>query len=452
MSNRAEVKKQIERDGIEFLLVQFVDINGAAKVKMMPASSFDDALETGAGFAGGAVSGAGQGPHSHDMMARIDLDTYTPVSWKPNTARFASDIFVDEQPHPYCSRTNLKRVLAEARSRGYVFNVGMEPEHFLVTRNDDGSISVWDPDGVDGLAKPCYDFRSMAPAMEYLQEITTSLNALGWGVYQCDHEDANGQYEINFDYKDALTTSDRIIFFKMAASQIAKKYGAIATFMPKPFGDRTGSGMHAHYHLSDAKTGQGVFRDDNDGRGLGCSQLAYHFIGGVLQHARALCAVTSPTGNCYKRLRLGEGLQSGRSGYTWTPAFISYGDNNRTQMIRTAGPGHFEDRTISAAVNPYLGLAAYLAAGLDGIENKLDPGDPNLGNLYARSLSEIRSEGIRILPQSLAEAIGELREDAVIKAALGPIAEEFIDLKTRECATYDQQVTRWEVDQYLTLS
>jgi len=452
MSNRAEVKKQIERDGIEFLLVQFVDINGAAKVKMMPASSFDDALETGAGFAGGAVSGAGQGPHSHDMMARIDLDTYTPVSWKPNTARFASDIFVDEKPHPYCSRTNLKRVLAEARSRGYVFNVGMEPEHFLITRNEDGSIQVWDPDGVDTLAKPCYDFRSMAPAMEYLQELTTSLNALGWGVYQCDHEDANGQYEVNFDYKDALTTSDRIVFFKMAASQIAKKYGAIATFMPKPFSDRTGSGMHAHYHLADAKTGQDVFRDDNDGRGLGCSQLAYHFIGGVLQHARALCAVTSPTVNCYKRLRLGEGLQSGRSGYTWSPAFISYGDNNRTQMIRTAGPGHFEDRTISAAVNPYLGLAAYLAAGLDGIENKLDPGDPNLGNLYARSLSEIRSEGIRILPQSLAEAIGELREDAVIKAALGPIAEEFIDLKTRECATYDQQVTRWEVDQYLTLS
>ena len=450
MSDREQVRQQLKADGIEFLLAQFVDIHGSAKVKMTPTSALDDMIDDGAGFAGAAVWGAGQGPHSHDMLARIDLDTYTPLPWLPNTARFAADLFVDGESYPYCPRTNLKRVLGEVHDKGYIFNVGMEPEHFLVTRNEDGSIQPWDPDRVDRLAKPCYDFRAMAPTMGYLQELTTSLNRLGWGVYQADHEDANGQYEVNFDYADALTTADRITFFKMATSQIAKKYGAIATHMAKPFSDRTGSGLHIHFHLADARTGKVVFEDSSDARGLGCSQLGYHFVGGVLHHARALCAVTSPTVNCYKRLQLGEGLYSGRSGFTWTPAFVSYGDNNRTQMIRTAGPGHFEDRTVSAGCNPYLTLAAYVAAGMDGIEKQIDPGDPNLGNMYERSLTEIREAGIQILPQSLWEAIEELQGDDVIKSALGPIADELIELKIKEWQTYDGQVTKWEVDEYLT--
>ena len=424
MATRATMKKRLKQEGIEFLLVQFVDITGAAKVKMVPVSSLDDAVTEGAGFAGAAVWGLGQGPHSHDMLARIDLDSYARLAWQPNTVRFASDLFVDGESYPYCARTNLKRVLDAAKKKGYVFNVGMEPEHFLVSRNADGSIRPWDPDNVDSLAKPCYDFRSMAPAMAYLQDLTQALNALGWGVYQCDHEDANGQYEVNFDYADALTSSDRIIFFKMATSQLAKKYGAIATHMPKPFADRTGSGLHVHYHLADAKTGKNLFVDTKDTRGLGCSKLAYHFIGGILHHARALCAVASPTVNCYKRLQLGSGLYSSRSGFTWTPAFITYGDNNRTQMIRTAG--------------------------LDGIERKLEPGEPNLGNMYERSLEDIRKAGIGILPQSLTEAIEALRQDEVIQSALGPIAPEFIAMKANEWAIYDHQISRWEIDQYLT--
>jgi len=450
MASREQIRKRMQKDGIEFILVQFVDVTGAAKVKMVPVSSFDDAIDEGAGFAGAAVWGVGQGPHSHDMLARIDLDTYTPIPWLENTARFAGDLYVDGESYPFCPRTNLKRVLADFKKKGYIFNIGMEPEHFLVTRNEDGSISPWNPDGVDGLAKPCYDFRSMAPAIDYLQELTTSLNKLGWGVYQCDHEDANGQFEVNFDYADAMTTSDRIIFFKMATSQIAKKYGAIATHMPKPFSDRTGSGLHMHYHVANARGGKNLFVDSKDKRKLGCSKLAYHFIGGVLHHARALCALTCPTVNCYKRLQLGEGLYSSRSGFTWTPAFISYGDNNRTQMIRTAGPGHFEDRTVSAGCNPYLAVAAYVAAGLDGIEKKMEPGEPNLGNMYERPLEEIRKSGIRILPQSLWGAIEELQNDKVILDALGPIADAFVDYKIKEWETYDRQVTRWEVNEYLT--
>jgi len=450
MASREAIRTQIEQDGIEFLLAQFVDIHGSAKVKMVPASCLDDMIDAGAGFAGAAVWGVGQQPHSHDMLARIDLDSYTPLPWMPNTARFAADLFVDDVSYPFCPRTNLKRVLAEARDAGYVFNVGMEPEHFLVTRNTDGSIAPWNPDGVDNLAKPCYDYRSMSPAMAYLQDLTLALNALDYGVYQCDHEDGNGQYEVNFDYADALTTSDRIIFFKMATSQIAKKYGAIATHMPKPFADRTGSGLHAHFHLAAARSGKNLFIDNKDERGLGCSELAYHFIGGIMHHARALCAITSPTVNCYKRLQLGEGLYSSRSGFTWTPAFITYGDNNRTQMIRTAGPGHFEDRAFSAAANPYLALAAYLTAGLDGVKRGLEPGEPNLGDMYERPAAEIAKAGIKVLPQSLSEALEELRQDELVQSALGPIAEEFIAMKANEWAEYDCQVSRWEVDQYLT--
>ena len=450
MTTREEIRKRIAADGIEFLLVQFVDMHGAAKVKMVPASKLDSMIDSGAGFAGAAVQGMGQGPHSHDMLARIDLDTYAPLTWRPNTARFASNLFVDGEPHPYCPRTNLMRMLDIAASRGLRFNVGMEPEHFLVVRNEDGSISPWNPDLVDTLSKPCYDFRSVSPAMDYLQEVTNALNTLDWGVYQADHEDANGQYEINFDYADALVTADRVTFFKMATSQIAKKYGAIATYMPKPFADRTGSALHVHFHVADVKTNENVFLDEGDGRNLGLSQLAYHFIGGILSHARALAAVCSPTINCYKRLQVGEGLTSGRSGFTWTPAFVSYGDNNRTQMIRTAGPGHCEDRTLSSGCNPYLALAAYLAAGLDGIDKKLDPGEPNLGNLYEEPLAEIRKRGIDVLPQSLGESLGALREDEVVQGGLGVASEEFIKSKVNELAVYDGQVTPWEIDSYLT--
>lgn len=448
---RAALKMQLQKEGVDYLLVQFVDLHGSAKVKMVPRDMLDDAADSGAGFAGGAVWGMGQNAASHDMMARIDLATYTPAPWAPGLARFAADLYVDEQPFVYCPRVNLKRVLGELRATGYVFNVGVEPEHFLVARNAEGRIVPWDPARVDTLAKPCYDFKGLTAAYDYLRDMNEALRKLGWGVYQSDHEDANGQYEINFHYADALTTADRFIFFKMLAHETARKYGAVATFMAKPFADRTGSGAHLHYHLADAETGRNLFTTERDARNLGLSELAYHFLGGVLTHARALCAVTSPTVNCYKRLQIGSGLTGTRSGFTWTPAFITYGDNNRTQMIRTPGPGHVEDRTVSSAFNPYLALAAYLAAGLDGIRRNLNPGEPNRENAYALGLEEMARRDVRLLPQSLTEALGELERDEVIQAALGPIAAEFLRLKRAEWDEYHRQVTAWEVDLYLTL-
>jgi len=449
--NRSVIKEQLESDGIEYLLVQFVDIHGSPKVKMVPADALDDVIDVGAGFAGGAVWGMGQDASSHDMMARIGLTSYAPLPWNPGLARFAADLYVDENPFPFCSRVHLKRVLDEVRAAGYRFNVGVEPEHFLVTRRDDGRIVPWDPAHVDTLAKPCYDFKGLSAASDYLRDMNDALKKLDWGVYQSDHEDANAQFEINFKYADVLTTADRFIFFKMLAAETARRYGAIATFMAKPFSDRTGSGAHLHYHLAEIESGRNLFAADKDRRGLGLSELAYFFLGGVLAHARALCAVTSPTVNCYKRLQLGQGLYSARSGYTWTPAFITYGDNNRTQMIRTPGPGHVEDRTVSSAFNPYLAFAAYLGAGLDGIKRRLDPGEPNLGNMYAMSLEEMARRNIRVLPQSLSEALDELEKDAVIQAALGPIFSEFLKLKRLEWNEYHRQVSPWEVERYLTM-
>ena len=451
MASREDVRQQMQKDGIEYILTQFVDIHGAAKVKMVPVGHFDDVIDDGAGFAGGAVWGMGQGPHSHDMLARVDVDTYTPLPWKAGVARFASDLYVDDEPHPHCSRVNLKRVLGLAKEEGYVFNVGIEPEHFLVTRKPDGSIAPWDPNEVDTLEKPCYDFKGISNTMDYLQEMMDGLNGLGWEVYQSDHEDANGQYEINFKYTDALTTADRYTFFKMMTSQVSKKYGAIATHMAKPFADRTGSAAHIHFHLAGTESGKNVFMDEEDEQGLGLSEAAYHFIGGIIAHAPALCCINSPTVNCYKRLQMGAALRGSRSGYTWTPAFVAYGDNNRTQMIRTAGPGHLEDRTISAGCNPYLSLAAYLSAGLDGMRRKLDPGGANLGNLYAMGPEEAQRRGIRMLPERLAEALSELERDDVVKNSLGPIAPEFISLKWDEWKQYHRQVGSWEVDRYLTL-
>ena len=451
MTSREEIAQRMSDDGIRYLLTQFVDLNGSPKVKMVPVDHFEDVLDDGAGFGGAAVIGMGQGPHSHDMMARIDLDSYTPVPWDGELARFASDLFVDGEPHPYCPRQHFKSLLGDARAEGYVFNVGIEPEHFLVTRNPDGSIKVYDPHDIDSLRKPCYDFKGIANVMGYLRDMMDAMRRVGWDAYQSDHEDANGQYEINFHYSDALTTADRYTFFKMMTSQYAQKHGAIATHMAKPFTDRTGSGGHIHYHLADSETGENLFLDEDDRRGLGLSQMAYHFIGGVFAHAPALCSVMSPTVNCYKRLQVGPALMGSSSGFLWTPAFVSYGDNNRTQMIRTAGPGHLEDRTMSAACNPYLAFGAYLLAGLDGIRRQLEPGEPNLGNLYALGLEEIRRRGVKVLPQSLAESLQELKADSVVRDSLGVIYDEFVEQKEAEWREYHRQVTPWEIERYLTM-
>jgi glutamine synthetase len=450
------VRERMRNEGIEFILVQFVDIHGSVKVKQVPVHCFDDVVDDGAGFAGAAVWGVGQGPHSHDLMARADLETYQKLPWKPNVAVFSSNLHVDGKPHPYCPRGNLLRMMDEFAREGFALNCGFEPEHFLVIRKPEGGIQIWDPLGIDTLAKPCYDFKGMSQAMDYLQDIIRYGNLMGFDIYQSDHEDANGQYEINFGWTNGLHAADRLTLFRMMTSQVAAKYGCIATYMAKPFNDKTGSGAHLHFHVADVETGKNLFPGDNgapDWKGLGLSNLGIHYVGGLLKHIRAITAVASPTVNCYRRIQSGEFVFSSRSGYTWTPAFASYGDNNRTQLYRCPSPNRFEDRSISAAVNPYLLAAVHIAAGLDGIKNQIDPGDPCIGiNVYEMSYEERRKRGMPLLPQSLFEAVEELEKDEVVKSALGPIADEYIRLKKAEWSDFMRhQVTPWEINRYLTM-
>ena len=275
------------------------------------------------------------------------------------------------------------------------------------------------------------------------------MNGLGWGNYANDHEDANGQFEQNFTYADALVSCDRAVFFRYMVHTLAQQRGLLATFMPKPFSHLTGNGCHFHMSLWDGETN--LFLDDNDPRGLGLSETAYHFIGGLKKHAKAYIAVTAPTVNSYKRLRVG----APTSGATWSPVYVTYGYNNRTQMLRIPAPGRVEDRTIDGSCNPYLAATVVLAAGLDGIENRLDPGDPNPGNLYTVPEDELRRRGVELLPANLLDATRELERDDVIREALGHGRDEdyvdyFIRVKRDEWTRYHEQVTPWEINEYLT--
>jgi glutamine synthetase len=278
--------------------------------------------------------------------------------------------------------------------------------------------------------------------LDVIAEICQTMTQLGWGPYQNDHEDANGQFEINYTYEDCLTSCDHYIFFKMAAAEIASEMGLICSFMPKPFANRPGNGMHMHMSMSDGK--KNLFQDKKDKRGLDLSPMAYHFLGGLLKHGPALAAICAPTVNSYKRLVVGRSL----TGATWAPAYISYGDNNRSSMVRIPG-GRLELRLPDGACNPYLATAAVIAAGMDGIAHKLDPGAPHNVNLYELSDAELKQEKISILPQNLHEALTALEKDKVIRDALGPVADEFLRLKHMEWVEYMRHVSEWEIESYL---
>jgi glutamine synthetase len=451
--DEATLAELLRRDSIDYILAQWVDIHGTPRVKGVPASALHAFLGGSAGFAGAATVGMGQGPHSHDLVGMPDFSSYTVVPWESGVARVACDIAVDGEPWPYCSRTVLKAAVKRLAGLGYEMRVGVEAEHMLVTRQADGSIAPFDPLGVDTLEKPCYDFKSLSANLPYLRELVRAMEVLGWEPYASDHEDGTAQFELNWKYADALTTADRYTFFKMMTNQIAARHGAIATHMPKPFSDLTGNGSHFHFSLW--KDDKPVFEagPKGDPRGLGQSRLAYQFLGGLMAHARGLAAVIAPTVNCYKRLSIGAYLTGARSGFTWVPAFITYGDNNRTHMFRTPEPGRFECRAVSGAVNPYLAMAAIIACGMDGIERNLDPGEPIVGrNMYETSLEDMHREGLRYIPQSLSEALDEFEADEVVQSGLGPhLAAEFLRVKRQEWVRYHSTVGRWETDHYLTL-
>lgn len=435
-----QAKQFLAEHQVKFVLAQFVDIHGAAKTKAVPASHFDDILDPGAGFAGFAVWGLGMQPNSPDFMAVGDPATLSLVPWMPGFARVVCVGNVLGQPYSYDARFILMQQLERLKQKGWTLYTGLEPEFSLLYQDRHGNI--YPCDRTDTLEKPCYDYKGLSRSRAFIEKLVESLQAADFDVYQIDHEDANGQFEINYTYTDCLTSCDRYIFFKMAASEIAKAMGLVCSFMPKPFANRSGNGMHIHMSISDGKTN--LFADDSDARKLGLSKLAYHFLGGLLAHAPALTAICAPTINSYKRLVVGRSL----SGATWAPAYITYGDNNRSSMVRVPG-GRLELRLADGSCNPYLATAVAIAAGLDGIEKELEPGEPNNTNLYDFSDVELKDKGIHTLPQSLKEAIDALEADEVITGALGVLAEEFISLKRMEWVEYMRHVSEWEVKKYL---
>ena len=442
-----DIRSRSKDLGVEFYFAQFVDMYGRPSAKLVPAEYLDDLVSDGAGFAGFAAGEIGQLPSDPDIAAIPDLNSFTPVPWEPSLARFACNVTVDGEEWPYDPRTILRRQLEKARTKGYEFNMGLELEYFLLKSDGNGGIQI--ADELDDLEKPCYDLRGLTRNYEFLRRVSNYVNGMGWGNYANDHEDANGQFEQNFLFDDALVSCDRAIFFRYMVHTLAEQHGMIATFMPKPFTTLTGNGQHFHMSLWDGEAN--VFLDENDPRGLGLSEKAYHFIGGLKKHARAYSALTAPTVNSYKRLKLG----STTSGATWSPVWISYGYNNRTQMLRIPGPGRIEDRTIDGSANPYLAAAAILAAGLDGIEKGLDAGEPNSENLYTISYDELRGRGLETLPSNLFEATQELEQDDVLRTALGKgrgedYVDYFIKVKRDEWARYHEQVTPWEITEYLT--
>lgn len=436
-----DVQQLVENGSIEFFLCSFVEMSGAPKAKLVPATHLSDMAEEGAGFAGFASGEMGQGPHSPDMAAIPDFSSLTVLPWRPNIAWVAGDVHVEGQPWPYCPRNILKSQLERARSLGFEFRVGVEPEFFLLKANGNG----YEPyDALDTLGKPCYDLRALNRNLDLMTTLLRHMQKLGWAPYANDHEDGNCQFEINWTFSDALTTCDRHVFFRWMVRTVAEEHSLVATFMPKPFSHLTGNGCHFHQSLWDAATGENLFLDKGDPDGL--SGLARHFVGGLLAHARALAAVCAPTVNSYKRLVRG----APRSGATWAPVYITYGGSNRTQMIRIPGPGRLENRAVDGSANPYLAAACMLAAGLDGIENKIDPGPRNTDNLYEVPEAVLRERGIGFLPDSLREAIAELEKDDVIKAALGmEYADYYIEVKRDEWRRYHNSVSAWEVENYL---
>jgi glutamine synthetase len=439
-----QAKKWFADNDIRYVLAQFVDIHGAAKAKAVPVEHYSMVLNEGAGFAGFALWGFGMGPHGPDYMGVGDPKTLCALPWMPGFARVACDGHVKGKPYPYCTRVALKNQLKRLEAKGLTMYAGIEPEFMLLKRTAAGGYAPFDD--TDTLDKPCYDYKGLSRASAILDEMSSSMRAVGVDVYQIDHEDGNGQFEVNFTYADVLKTADNFLLFKMAASEIARKHGVIASFMPKPFSNRTGTGAHFHISMGNKKTSN-LFYDKSDQRGLALSTMGYQFLAGILTHARALTAICAPTVNSYKRLVVGRSL----SGATWAPAYIAYGDNNRTACVRIPG-GRIEMRLPDGAANPYLAGAAILAAGLDGIERKLDPGEPLNENLYEMPAKELKRRKIGLLPQHLAEAIDALEADEVVKAGIGAdLAKEFISVKRMEWIEYSRHVSDWETARYVEM-
>lgn len=445
-----EALKKLQQDliakGVKYCISAYVDIHGMPKGKVVPIEHMLHMAHGSERYTGYALDGLGQAPNDDELTSIPDFSRMVQLPWEPKIAWIPADNHFQGKPYALNTRVALQNQLAEAGKLGFGMNLGIECEIYLLKQQADGSLTIPDPN--DKYTKPCYDVEGFISNFSWLDKMASTINQLGWDLYSFDHEDANGQFEFDFQYADALTTCDRLIFFRHMAKHYAKEEGLIATMMPKPFANRTGTGAHFNMSLYDLVKGSNLFSCDpaEDPRGIGLTKLGYQFIGGILRHGRALCAVFAPTVNSYKRL-----VRRGAMSYfSWAPVFNSYGSNNRTNSVRVpAGGGRCESRNADGAVNPYLAATLVLAAGLDGIRNQIDPGNPNEDNLYAISDEERRARGIEFLPQTLQEAVAAFAADPLVEEALGAeLRDEFIRYKSEEWETYHLTVSKWEIERY----
>ncbi len=425
-----DLAKLAKDRGIKYFLISFVDLFGALRSKLVPAQAIGGMQKDGAGFAGFATW-LDMTPAHPDMFGMPDPESLIQLPWKPEVAWLASDLWMDGKEVEDSPRVALKRQIARASERGLRMKTGVECEYFLI--NPEGT-DISDPKDVQ--SKPCYDQQALMRRFPVISQICDCMLELGWGPYQNDHEDANGQFEMNWDYDDALHTADRHVFFKFMVKSIAEQHGIRATFMPKPFANLTGNGCHAHVSVWDAKGKQNLFLDTKDD--LGLSSLAYDFLGGIMHSAADLCALFNPTVNSYKRIN----APRTTSGATWSPNAVTYSGNNRTHMIRVPDPGRFELRLMDGSANPYLLQAGVLAAGLDGIENKRDPGKPVHINMYEEG-HKVRAA--KRLPASLLDALRLLEKSKVLRGALGePLVNAYLKLKMEDWRSYTSYLSDWE--------
>ena len=434
----ATLQDRCRQSGTKFILALFVDLRGKPCAKLVPVEAVELLATEGVGFAGYAVGAMGQEPKDPDLMAIPDPSSFTPIPFiKDGLAIVHCDPHVSGRPWPYAPRVILKALVEQCADAGFEPWVGAEVEYFLLRRGDDGSVTV--ADTADTAAQPCYDARGVTRMYDHLTAVSSAMNQLGWSNYANDHEDGNGQFEQNFKFAEALITADRVVTLRYLLSMIAAGRGMLATFMPKPFSDKTGSGLHLHLSLTSG--GSPVFpvgSGDPDTRGLGLSETAYGFIGGILDHACALQAVIAPTVNSYKRT----GALSTASGASWAPRLPTYGGNDRTHYIRVPDGDRIELRGGDGAANPYLAIAAALGAGLDGVKRSTDPGGVGSG------------VSSRALPPTLLHAVEDFEGDPVVTGVLDAagegVAGYFAKVKREEFFAYHSDVSPWELDNYLT--
>ncbi len=429
-----DLARVAEDKGIRYFLISFVDLFGVLRSKLVPARAIAEMQADGAGFAGFAAW-LDMTPADPDMFAIPDPESLIQLPWNREVGWLASDLWMDGAPVEASPRVVLKRQIERADAAGYRMKTGVECEYFLLAP---GELALSDPR--DRQEKPCYDQAALMRRFDVIGEICDAMIELGWNPYQNDHEDANGQFEMNWEYDDCLVTADRHAFFKFMVKTVAERHGYRATFMPKPFANLTGNGCHAHVSLWDA-AGKNLFHDE-DGE-LGLSALAYSFLGGIVHSADSFCALFNPTVNSYKRIDATVTL----SGATWSPSAISYSGNNRTHMIRIPDAGRFELRLMDGATNPYLAQAGVLAAGLDGIENRRDPGKRLDINMYTEG---DRLRRIRRLPLNLLDALRLFDKNRVARAAFGDeFVDSYVKLKRDEWRSYATTLSQWELDRTL---